>query len=250
MISSPGTLRPTNHLAALLAERLRRLMGVSDAEPLFNLPVLLLKTFSVFTVPIEQSDISGGCAIIGGMPMLFVSKMEDVDGLFRCAHQIAHLIALSNQRDTASLDASQEELGRAKSPYEHFADNMALNLLLPKLGLGIALRQTRKLLRATGPLGDVELLHVARIFGVSFLAVCKRCEEAKLIPKGGALMLNRFLTEKFGNAERRAEELDLPPRPSASFSLVAVLAASHEIRETGSAKPVIARQRQVHKNRY
>ncbi|MBA2526607.1 MAG: ImmA/IrrE family metallo-endopeptidase [Pyrinomonadaceae bacterium] len=250
MISSPGSFRPTNQLAALLAERLRQLMTVSDAEPLFNLPVLLVKTFSVFTVPIEQSDISGGCAIIGGMPMLFVSKMGDVDGLFRCAHQIAHVLALSNQADTASLDASQNELGRAKSPYEHFADNVALNLLVPTRGLGIALRQTRKLLRATGPLGDVELLHVARIFGVSFLAVCKRCEQAKLLPEGGALALNRFLKEKFGSAERRAEELDLPPRLSASFSIASILAASHEVRETRSLEPAIGRQKHVHKDRY
>jgi Zn-dependent peptidase ImmA (M78 family) len=242
-ISAPGSFHPTNNLAALLAERLRQVMRVPDAQPLFDLPLLLAKAFGVFTFPIKLNEISGGCAIIGGTPMLFVATADDMHGLFRCAHQLAHVIALSNQSHAASLDLSGEDLGTAKSPHEHFADNVALNLLVPKRGLGIALRQTRRLLRATGPLGDVELLHISRIFGVSFLAVCKRCEQEKLLPKGGALALERFLVEKFGSAERRAEELDLPARPSIKFPLPSAL--SNKIGTDRSPKPAIAHHKQV-----
>jgi len=207
------------------------LMRVSNEQPLFDLPLLLARTFSIFTVSINQGGISGGCCITRGIPILVVSKATAVDGLFKCAHQLAHLVTLSNQNETTSLDPSHEELGAAKSPYEHFADNVALHLLIPERGLGIALRQTRKLLRAQGPLGDVELLYVSRIFGVSFLAVAKRCEQTKLLPKGGALALDRFLTEKFGSAERRADDLDLPPRTSANFSMAFILEASYEAKK-------------------
>lgn len=236
-IASEGDFRPTKKFALVLAERLRLLMRVSTEQPLFDLPLLLARTFSIFTVSVHHGGISGGCSITRGIPILVVSKATAVDGLFKCAHQLAHIVTLSNQNETASLDPSHEELGTAKSPYEHFADNVALHLLIPERGLGIALRQTRKLLRGQGPLGDVELLYVSRIFGVSFLAVAKRCEQTKLLPKGGALALDRFLTEKFGSAERRAEDLDLPARPSANFSLTSIIEASREVKKIQPRRP-------------
>lgn len=239
-ITSEGHFRPTKKFAVVLAERLRRLMRVSDEQPLFDLPQLLARTFSIFTVSVNHGEISGGCSAIRGIPIVVVSKATAVDGLFKCAHQFAHLVTLSNQNETASLDPSHEELGTAKSPYEHFADNVALHLLIPERGLGIALRHTRELLRARGPLGDVELLYVARIFGVSFLAVAKRCEQTKLLPKGGALALDRFLIEKFGSAERRAYDLDLPPRPGANFSIASIIEASREVKKKRSLRPGIA----------
>jgi hypothetical protein len=117
--------------------------------------------------------------------------------------------------DIAILDLVACESPSAKNPHEHFADAFASALLIPVRGLGIALREIRKNLSISGgPIGDIELLYLSRIFGVSFLIVAKRCERAELLPKGGAMALYQFLVDKFAGPERRAEQLELPPRPS------------------------------------
>jgi len=106
-----------------------------------------------------------------------------------------------------------------KVPSEHFADAFALQLLVPDEGLKRAAAQIRKSLKASGPsLGDIELLYLAQIFGVPFLYIAKRCERAGLLPRGGAVILDRFLTLKFGSAERRAQLLDLPLKPSVQIA--------------------------------
>ena len=215
-ITAQIVLRPSNAVAAELAMRLRSLVGAGDVDPLFNLPSLLDEQLGVLLFPVEQNKLSGGCALIDGSAFIFISDVAQDEALLTCAHQLGHLAAMYARRsneDGATLDPVGDGASVAKGPYEHFADAFASELLIPGRGLGVALQQVRKLLRMPGgSVGDIELLYLSRIFGVDFLTAAKRCERTTLLPKGGAATLNRFVIDKFGGAERRAEELGLPPR--------------------------------------
>lgn len=207
--------KPRTSLALELALKVRSLIEAGDEEPLFNLSALLLSRFGL---PVFQmsglAHISGGCAKLSGKSCIFVAKEIEIDALFNCSHQLAHLLLLHLYgREGVSLDVSSSGLCTAKPPYEHFADVFALELLMPRRGLGIALKQIRTLLGVKyDGIGEVELLYLSRVFGVSFLAAGKRCERAKLLPKGGASALEKFVIQKFGGPEQRASTLDLPPR--------------------------------------
>jgi Zn-dependent peptidase ImmA (M78 family) len=108
-----------------------------------------------------------------------------------------------------------------KPPAERFADAFALDLLIPEEGLKQAASFVHRLVNATDrSIGDVELLYLARIFGVTFFAIAKRCERARMLPRGSAVTFDRFLTVKFGGADRRAQLLDLPPRPETQIPSV------------------------------
>lgn len=201
-------------LAVEMALKVRSLIEGGE-EPLFDLSTRLLERFGIPVFQISRlAHISGGCARLSGKSCIFVAKENEIDALFNCSHQLAHLLLFHLYgRERVSLDVSSNGLGTAKPPYEHFADVFALELLMPSRGLGIALKQIRALLGVTfDGIGEVELLYLSRVFGVSFLAAGKRCERARLLPRGGAATLEKFVIQKFGGAEQRASALDLPPR--------------------------------------
>lgn len=241
-ITTNIVLRPSSSVATELAVRLRQLLSVGDVDPLFNLPSLLEDRLNVFLFPIEQNKLAGGCALINGSAFIFIAEAAQDEALFTCAHQLGHLATLSARRgndDGAILDPADDGTNFVKGPYEHFADAFALELLIPNPGLGIALQKVRNLLRVPdGPVGDIELLYLSRIFGVNFLAIAKRCERARLLPRGGASLLNNFLVNRFGGAERRAKELGVPPRMTINIAPVPQtieLAISEQI-ERGKAR--------------
>jgi Zn-dependent peptidase ImmA (M78 family) len=215
---------------------------------MFDLPVKLDDWLNVFLFPVAQDKIAGGCALIDGRAFIFISEEDRHDALFNCAHALGHLVTLCAKQDGsdgAALDAIGNTGYSARGPYEHFADAFAAELLIPAQGLGIALLNLRKLLGiSSGSLGDIELLYLARIFGVNFLAMAKRCERAHLLPKGGAAALNKFVIEEFGGPERRAEELSLPPRPSIEIAPVprSIRLAIVEELERNRARPEKARR--------
>lgn len=208
-------LCPSSSVAAELAMRLRYLLGVGDVDPLFDLPSLLDEKLNVFLFPIEQNKLAGGCALLDGSAVIFISETAQDEALFTCAHQLGHLAALSTRRsndDGANLDPADDD-STVKGPYEHFADAFASEFLVPARGLGVALQKVRSLLSVPGgSVGDIELLYLSRIFGVNFLTIAKRCERAKLLPKGGAVLLNQYLNDKFGGPECRAKEVGVLPR--------------------------------------
>ena len=218
------SFKPNSNIAAELAMRFRRHLKLGDVDPLFDLPEVLDRKLSILVFPVDQDKLAGACAHIDHKGFIFIGNVAKEDLLFTCAHELAHLAIMSvmkGQQDAAILDAAFENVVSSKGPYELFADNFALELLVPLRGLGIALQKIRQLLGIyTGALGDIELLHLSRIFGVSFRTIAIRCEKAKLLPKGGARSINQCLLQKFGNAEHRAEQLGLPPRPSADIQLM------------------------------
>jgi Zn-dependent peptidase ImmA (M78 family) len=206
--------------AKSLGLRVRNVFKVGPVDPIPNLPGLIESSFGIHVVGLEQSDIAGACAIMGNSKVIFVSESSDFETLYICARQLGHLIALSarSKKGVFAVIETKDSFAGLKSPYERFADHFALELLITDRALGVSLTEIRKLLQVTNPsLGEIEMLYLARIFGVSFLMLARRCERAGLLPEGGALAFNRFLNEKFGGSESRANQLKLPARGKLMF---------------------------------
>jgi IrrE N-terminal-like domain len=232
---------PSLALAKSMASRFRNALEVGHIDPLFDLPAMLGEKLRIDLFPVEQDHVLGGCTLIGGAAFIFLPHTRRIADLFICAHELGHLLLISIRKNSegAVFDVPQNGVSSIRSPQEYFADAFARELLVPSQGLGIALQETRKQLNVSGgPIGDIELLYLSRIFGVSFLAIAKRCEESTLLPEGGAVALYRFLVEEFGGPEKRADMLELPPRreveiPSVPYSLQ--LATIQRIREDSMA---------------
>jgi len=208
----------SNRAAEQLAIAFRSALNLNSVEPLIRLPLIIEAAFNIFLFPKSTGPFSGGCALVDGCAFLFLSKdLEPHHQLLVCAHELAHLLLIASrgsEEPLAVLDPNAKAQA-ARTPIEYFADAFALQLLVPEEGLSRAASLVRSLVKASAhSIGDVELLYLSRIFGVSFLAIGKRCERAGMLPRGGAAALDNFLTLEFGDAERRAEDLDLPPRPT------------------------------------
>lgn len=212
---SKRPFKPKTSEAVEMGQTFRVMLGVEDEEPLFDFPALLFEKFGVPVFQISKlSHVSGGCANLLGTTCIFVSKEKQIDALFNCAHQLGHLILLNLYgKNEVSLDVCSAGLGTPKPPYEHFADVFALELLIPKRALGIALKEIRNILKVKlDGLSAIELLYLSRLFGVSFLAAAKRCEREKLLLPGAASSFEKALCQEFGGPEERAAALDLPGR--------------------------------------
>lgn len=216
--------------AVRLAIELRALLGEDDIEPFLNLPTALADQLEVLLFTIERSNIAGASALFDGRAFVFVSMTSDFDALYMTARQLGHLLTMPTRAPGgifATVEMAHENSHAPMGAYKRFADFFALELLVPTRGLGIALKEIRKLLKvSSGAIGDVELLYLARIFGVSFLAIARRCERAQLLPRGGATALHHFIVERFGGPEKRAKDLELPPRPTIGIPPIPKLVAS------------------------
>jgi Zn-dependent peptidase ImmA (M78 family) len=219
MTALPSVSQPLQNVKAVkLAIDLRNLLHVGDVQPLFNLPELMTSKLDILIFTLEKTGIAAACAIIDRTAFVFVPASAEIESLYSCARQLGHLLtapAHPTSRVFATLESTLRISYPSRSPYERFADFFALELLVPTRALGIALQEIRKLLKvSSSPIGDIELLYLSRIFGVSFLEIGRRCERAQLIPNGGAAALYQFLVDNFGGPEARAKDLELPARPT------------------------------------
>jgi hypothetical protein len=182
---------------------------------------------NVLVFSVEQPAIESACAFVGGLPLIIVATDLRFGQLSACARELGHLLAMGSRLNAVN-DAHITPRRRLDSscrqgPPEYFATNFAIELLIPTPGLAVALRRVRELLKVTNrALGDIEMLYLARVFGVTFLDVARKCERAHLLPLGGAAVMMRFLDEKFGGPESRANDLGLPDRPGITFPLAPV----------------------------
>jgi Zn-dependent peptidase ImmA (M78 family) len=199
-----------------LAHRFRALfLPQRPDDPLIDLPQVLADAAGVVIGGLRLSRYEGASVVTGGYGFVFVSPRFPARMLFTLAHEIGHIVAHHGRGDTAVFD-STKQIGawRHRTLDERFVDAFASVLLLPERGVALALKAIRQALGvSSGDIGDVQILYLARFFGVSFEVAARRCEQLELLPEGGAISLTEALRRDFGSPEKRAEELGLPPRP-------------------------------------
>lgn len=217
------SLANTFNNARLLAAKFREFYCNSDFfTPLLHLPRLVSEELKCVLFIIDLgNDTDGASAIINKVPFIFLSPSFEPRMLFTLAHELAHVISHHNSDiNFAKVDKHITELGRNQFKDEAFANAFASELLMPEEAVGVTLIKLRKFFNNTGPIGDVEIIHLSRIYGVSFDVAAKRCEDLNLLPTGGAVSLSEQIKKEFGSAEKRAEALNLTHRPKIIFPKV------------------------------
>jgi Zn-dependent peptidase ImmA (M78 family) len=222
--------------AERLAEQFRtRYLSDRPQDPLFDLPDLMIRLGGTVLGRLETSRFEGASVISDGYAFIFVSPRFSGRMLFTLAHELGHVLAHHEARRSVVFDlASQIGGSRHRTKSEAFVDAFASVLLMPEQGVAIALREIRSNLRITNAaIGDVEILYLARFYGVSFEVAARRCENLELLPAGGAYALADHLKKTHGSAEKLAVALGLPSRaeivfPRVSQNLLSAAAAKIE----------------------
>lgn len=203
---------PSLALATKMGMRVRETLRLGDTDPLPDLPILLSEKLHVETLLLNTDIVPGGCVLMKSGAFIVLPPTRRLSDLFVCAHELGHLLLLT-MRNTDRAVFTCFGPRPVRSPYEHFADAFGRELLIPSRGVGVAIQEIRRQFKLSGPIGDIELLYLSRIFCVSFRVMGKRCESLGLLPEGATLALHKLLVEKFGGPEQRADALQLPPRP-------------------------------------
>lgn len=212
----PRTWAPNRQNACDLAVKTRRGLHLDGTEPALDIPARLDCYLDVLVFPFSLKEGRTVGIVADKRQFIFVNEQPATDALFLCGHALVHTFALLDKYKgpTAVICDSLAKPQAHKHPKERFADLFSYELLMPLRGVGLAIRHIRKLLNVSSDaIGDVELIYLSRIFGVSFLRAATWCEKLGLLPAGGAMSLNDFINIRYGGAESRAEHLDLSPRP-------------------------------------
>lgn len=212
-------------VAERCAERFREIFfGGDTVSPLLKLPEIVVRDLEVVLFVVQQTYIDGASACIDGQPFIFVSSRFPPRMLFTLAHEVGHLISHKGDPEGfATLDWPSEDDGSSQNrkSAEAFANAFASCLLLPAAGVGVTLKKIRELAKIEqDQIGDIELNFLSRVFGTSFEVAARRCEDLKLLPRGGARALYELIRKEYGSPEKRAQYLKLPPRPEIDFPIV------------------------------
>ncbi|MDJ1500327.1 XRE family transcriptional regulator [Xanthocytophaga agilis] len=206
--------------AVALAYKFRELFFKNDViSPLISLPRILVEELQcVLSVSDLGKDTDGASAVIDSIPFIFVSPRFEGRMLYTIAHELGHILAhLSENQNFGAIDKEITYLKNNRVHEESFANIFAGSLLLPQRGVGETLKYIRAQNRSQGPIGDIEIIYLSRVYGVSFEVAAKRCEELELLPEGGAISLYEYLKKVHGGPEQRAKQLSLPERAKIDF---------------------------------
>jgi len=210
--------------ANLLAEGFRKyFVGNDQHRPLTDLASIL--TSLGVAIYVLEIKADGASALIQQKPYIFLSPRFPARMFFTLAHELGHLLAHNVQEGNAVVYEYVEPFERERtnsSLAEKFADAFASCLLLPTKGVSAFVSTFRKKYSIHGDLGDIEILALARFFGVSFEVAAKRCEDLQLLPRGGGFALYEHLKKHHGGPEGRARELSLPDRAEIHFPTIPV----------------------------
>lgn len=214
----------------------RKLFFDDDHEsPLLTLPVLATERLGIFLLVVPKLPVEGVSARIGEYAAIFVAPRTFAPRmLFTLAHEIGHFVAdhHDNQSDFALYDRA-EDIGAwnaSRKTNEVFADSFGAALLMPPQAVGITIKTFREAYQLSGPLGDLEICFLARVFGVSFEVAGRRCEQLGLLQKNGARALYEFLKHEHINPEKRADEAGIPARGKIKFQSSSQLVAAAAIK--------------------
>lgn len=207
--------------AEILANKFRNDFCNNDLySPLLNLPQIIDEKLNCILYITEfGNDIDGASAIINGIPYIFISPRFEPRMLYTLAHELAHILAHHDFKENF-IKMDKNISGRNTFKDEAFANAFASCLLLPLPGVSLTLQKLRQHYKNNGPIGDIEILYLSRIYGVSFEVAARRCEDLDLLPEGGAISLYQALKQNHGSPEKRAEEAGLPERFKIHFPRV------------------------------
>ena len=233
-LSAFGVIEESASEAMRLASLFRYFFcGDEPLRPIPDLPQIIVRANDIILLVVNKMRIDGASGIHDGWPFIYLSKRFPPRMLFTLAHELAHIVSHHNESEAVFVDA-EGTVGRLRHQdkvSESFADFFASNLLLPEQGVGKFLGELRQQLGIkNGPLGDVEILHLAHFFCVSFEVAAIRCEQLNLLPSGGASSLSRYLKKEHGSPEKRAQELGLPSRDEVDFDVVHPALASRALK--------------------
>ena len=194
------------------AETFRHLFLSGDlTSPMLHLPLIAVEEMGVILLLIGQQRFDGASVVIDGIPFVVVSPRFPSKILYTLAHEIGHLVAHHQLgTDFAFFDAENAtgRLQPKRNPTERYADAFASCLLLPTAGIGPALAKIREQHHLhEDQIGDIEILYLAQIFGVSFQVAAKRCEDLDLLPSGRDFL--RVVNFSFFLSNRRSSTVFL-----------------------------------------
>lgn len=165
-----GVLREAERIADLA----RTQLGLGPTLPAVQLRELMEERLAIKTfVLAADSPLSGACIFheeVGGCVLVIVKAIPHM--LYTLAHELGHLLA---HRDTPTVD---QNLFGLKSAKEQFANAFAANLLMPRAAVQELFAATY---RSRTTFGNLEVIHMARHFGVSFPAILWRLQNLRLI---------------------------------------------------------------------
>lgn len=202
--------------AERLAYEVRKIFfGDRFDEPIPDLAEVLARDASIIVGRLHLSRYEGVSLISGNYAFIFVSPRFLPRMLFTVAHELGHIVA-HHTVNYALFERPTEIQGfGSRRKAEGFVDAFASVLLMPERGVGQVLKKVRSLMNiSSNQIGDIEILLLARFFGVSFEVAARRCEALDLIPAGGARSLIEVLRRSHSNPEKRADEVGLPSRES------------------------------------
>jgi Zn-dependent peptidase ImmA (M78 family) len=213
---SEFNVRQTTYVEAdRLAKQFRAFaLDHPDDAPAFNLPTVLGRLEGVVISRLLFSKYEGVSLIAGNYCFIFVSPRFQGRMLFTLGHELGHIIAHHEGGGEAIFERAGDiaKFGE-RSRAEAFVDAFSSCLLLPDVGVGKALQTFRQHYEVKSQnVTDLEILLLARFYGVSFDVAARRCEDLGLLPGGAGYAISLQLKKQFGSPEKRAEQLGLPPR--------------------------------------
>jgi Zn-dependent peptidase ImmA (M78 family)/DNA-binding XRE family transcriptional regulator len=160
--------------AERIADLARTQLGLGPTLPAVQLRELMEERLAIKTfVLAADSALSGACIFheeVGGCVLVIAKAIPHM--LYTLAHELGHLLA---HRDTPTVD---EDLFGLKTPKEQFANAFAANLLMPRAAMQ---ELFAAVYRSRAEFGALEVVHMARHFGVSFPAMLWRLQNLRLI---------------------------------------------------------------------
>ena len=203
-----------------LAKQFRRMVyRDSEDQPATDLFLVLGSLEGVVVSRLDYSRYEGVSLVAGNYCFIFVSPRFTGRMLFTAGHELGHLVA-HHQNGSKAVFEEPSDIGSfgRHSREESFVDAFSSCLLLPDVGIGKSLRMFREYFDIESKnLTDLELLLLARFYGVSFEVAARRCEDLGLLPAGVGHALADNLRKDYGSPEKRAEALKLPARKPMSF---------------------------------
>ncbi len=211
-----GDIPQTAEGARILAEQFRQQYFQGDVvSAIPDLAEIVSKELNCVIIVQELGPkAEGASAIINGVPFIILSPRFEPRMFFTLAHELGHILTHHQEQSFLAVDEqSFNPNTKRQGSEEAFAHAFASELLMPVGGVGSTLRVIRDVLSVqVDYIGDVELLVLSHLYGVSFEVAALRCENLGLLPIGSAASLYEALVKEHKNPEVRARQLELPPR--------------------------------------